>query len=100
MVLEFVVQAPNTNNQIFVDLETATEVDVNLLVEGDEIASSGFFHSLEIDFPQLNYRAIPIGADGDLITYSIQAVIFYDQGIGNPFTLVVQNEFATYLASS
>ncbi len=100
VVLEFVIQAPNTDNAIFTALEAATEVDVNLLVTGDQIGSSGFYNSLEIDFPQLNYRAVAIGADGDLITYSIQAVIFYDQGIGNPFTVTVRNSTAAYLVSS
>lgn len=100
VVFEFVVKAPSTNNVMFTRLEAATKMAATLTVTGDEIGSSGFDHLLKIEIPQLNYRAVPIGADGDQIIYSASTIVFYDNAEANPWKVTVNNQFASYLVSS
>jgi hypothetical protein len=100
VVFEFVVKAPSTSNVMFTRLEAATKMAATLTVTGDQIASTGYYHSLVIAIPQLNYRTVPIGADGDQVIYSVSTIVFYDQAEANPWKVTVQNQFAAYLASS
>ena len=100
MVFEFVVKAPSTNNQIFDRHEQSVTLQARLTVTGEQIASSGFYHQLVINVPQLRYRSVPVGADGDQVIYSVTTIVMYDQTEANPWTAQVQNQFSSYLTSS
>jgi hypothetical protein len=100
VVFEFVVKAPSTNNVIFDRHEQSTTLSANLTITGSQIATSGFYHLLTINVPQLRYRSVPIGADGDQIIYSVGTMVLYDDAEANPWTARVQNQFSSYLVSS
>lgn len=69
-----------------------------LTIDGASI-NAGYKHQLKIELPQLKYRAVPIQTDGDLITYSIQTVVFYDSGITAPYRVTVQTDQTSYLVT-
>jgi hypothetical protein len=98
VLLEWVVRA-SADNTIFTQLEGLVNLSAKITLTGAAIAGAAF-HSVVIDVPQVNYRAIPIGVDGDLITYSIQTVIRWDDDLQNPFQVTVTNEATEYLAAS
>lgn len=100
VVLEFVVKAPSTNNQIFDRLEQSITMGARLTITGEQIGSSGFYHLCEIYVPQLRYRSVPIGADGDQIIYSVSTIVMYDDTELNPWTARVRNQFSAYLVSA
>ncbi len=85
---------------IFDRHEQSITLSANLTVTGEQIASSGFYHLMTINIPQLRYRSVAIGADGDQIIYSVTTMVMYDDVEVNPFTLRVQNQFSAYLVSS
>lgn len=97
VVFEFVVKAPSAANVIFDRFEQSVTLGARLTITGEQIGSSGFFHLLEIYLPQLRYRAVPIGADGDQIIYSASTVVMYDDTEANPWTARVRNQFSAYL---
>jgi hypothetical protein len=98
VILEFVINA-TADNTLFTRLEGSIETAARLTVEGGAINAS-IDHELIISIPRLKYRAVPIGADGDIITYTVQTVVFYDDAIANPFEITVKNTDPTYLVSS
>lgn len=98
VLLEFVVRA-SSSNTIFTQLEGQVELAANITLTGSEI-SVGVDHEVFINVPRLRYRAIPIGADGDLVTYSVQTVVMYDDTLANPFEITVVNTTPSYLVSS
>lgn len=100
VVFEFVVKAPSTNNLVFDRLEQSLTAAARLTVTGEQIGTSGFFHTWLLYIPQLRYRSVPIGADGDQIIYSITTIVMYDQTEANPWTAEVRNQFSAYLVSS
>lgn len=97
VLLEFVVNATSTNFQT--RLEASTLMAARFTVTGP-IISGANRHSMVINIPRLKYRAIPFGTDGDQITYALSTVVFYDQGLANPFEITVVNTTAAYLVSS
>lgn len=101
VLVEFVARANATNGDEFIDrIEQQEDLTAVFELEGGEIASSGINHYLKIDIPRLNYRAIPIQVDGDVITFAISTIVFYDATMANPFEVTVRNEVAAYLVSS
>lgn len=98
-VLEWVVRA-SADNTIFTQMEGLVNLAAEITLTGAAIEGSSAFHQVKINVPQINYRAIPIGVDGDLITYSIQTVIRYDDALQNPWEVTVQNETDEYLVAS
>lgn len=99
VLLEFVVTASSTNHTYFTRLEANTDVYTKLVLEG-ALITGVIYHTLTIEIPHMKYRAIPIAADGDIITYAVQGVIFYDVEFANPLKVTVINDTAAYLASS
>lgn len=99
VVLEFVVMANATNHTFFDRLTSGSEVSANLAIVGDTISGANK-HSLIINIPRMRYRTVQIAADGDLVTWQMQGILFYDQATANPFTVTVKNDVATYLVSS
>lgn len=99
VALEFVVKAPSTNNVIFDRLEQSVTMAAQLTVTGEVISGSNY-HLLRLTFPQLRYRSVPIGADGDQVIYSVTTIVMYDDTEANPWTARVQNQFSSYLVSS
>ena len=98
VLLEWVVRA-SADNTIFTQLEGLVDLSATITLEGPAIAGAAS-HRVIINVPQLNYRAIPIGVDGDLITYSLTTVIKYDDTLMNPFEVIVVNEEPAYLVAS
>ncbi|HET9562681.1 MAG TPA: hypothetical protein VFP01_11275 [Propionibacteriaceae bacterium] len=98
VMLEWVVRA-SSSNTIFTQLEGLVDLSAQILLEGDEI-TPGVPHSVAINVPRLKYRAIPIGSDGDIVTYSVTTVVMYDDTLANPFELTVVNTDTGYLVSS
>jgi len=98
VLLEFVVNA-TSDNTLFTRLEGSVETSALLNIEGSAINAT-FNNELEISITRIKYKAVPIGTDGDQITYQVQTVVFYDSDISNPFKLTVVNSDAAYLASS
>lgn len=97
-LLEWVVRA-SADNTVFTQLEGLVNLAATITLTGAAIAGSAF-HQVIINVPQINYRAIPIGVDGDIITYSIQTVIRYDDTLANPWEVTVNNDTAAYLVAS
>jgi len=98
VLLEWVVRA-SADNTIFTQLEGLVNLSAQITLAGPAIAGAAS-HQVIINVPQLNYRAIPIGVDGDLITYSLTTVIKYDDTLMNPFEVIVVNEEPAYLIAS
>lgn len=97
-LLEFVVNL-GTDDTLLDRLEQGTELGATITCDGATISGANP-HRLKITIPRLKYRAVPIGTDGDRITMQVQAVIFYDSGLGDPFEIIVQNTTSAYLVSS
>jgi hypothetical protein len=98
VLFEFVTRADNL--QTFFDaMEDRTEIAATLEFEGGVISGANN-HKLTLDLPRLRYRAVPIGTDGDLITYQVQAVLLYDSTMLNPFEVTVVSDETGYLVSS
>ncbi len=98
VVLEFVVRADNSTT-LFTRLEGDTLLRMVMTFTGSVISGSNR-HKLVITVPRLKYRAVPIGTDGDLITYQVQTVVFYDGTDLNPFQVRVVNDVPAYLVSA
>lgn len=100
VVLEFVIRA-SADNTLFTRLDGSVETSATLTIDGAVISGANP-HRLKIEIPRLKYKAVPIGTDGDLITYQVQTVVFYDPspGLANPFRVTVNNTTAAYLVSS
>jgi hypothetical protein len=99
VLLEWVVRAgPDTT--IFDQLEQQIEVAALITLEGGEIGAGPERHSVVINVPRLRYRTVPIGADGDIVTYSLTTVILYDYGLQNPYEVTVVNDTPEYLVAS
>ena len=97
-LIEFVVRAtggPGGNHSLYTTLENSSEVKAILTIQGDLIGGAAY-HKLVITVPRLKYRAVQIAADGDVLTYQIQSVIFYDGLTSNPFSVQVVNTTAAY----
>jgi hypothetical protein len=99
VVFEFVITA-SADNTVFERLEGSVLLHALLTVTGRVIDAGPAAHGFVLDIPRLKYTAVPIGTDGDLITYSVQTIVFYDQGLENPWTATVVNKTPTYLAAS
>lgn len=97
VLLEFVANA--SVGTFHTRLEASTLLSLLMTITGDTI-SGGNTHALIINTPQLKYRAIAIGTDGDQITFAVSTVVFYDQGLANPWEVTVRNTTAAYLVSS
>lgn len=98
-MLEFQVAANATNGQYITRLEQQTNVGAVLRLQGDLISGANH-HSFEIDIPAMQYSAVPIAADGDLIVYNVTAMVFYDAALDNPFEITIVNVTPTYIVSS
>jgi len=98
VVLEWVVRA-SSDNTLFTRLQGSIETAAKITLTGSVINASAS-HKVVVNIPKLQYRAVPIGADGDVITYTVQAVMFYDATLENPFEVTVINTTPSYLASS
>jgi hypothetical protein len=98
IVLEWVVRA-SSDNTLFTRLEGSIETAALITLTGSAINGSAD-HQIIISIPKIKYRAVPIGSDGDVITYTVQAVLLYDVAIDNPFTVTVVNTTSAYLVSS
>lgn len=99
VVLEFQVSASPTNGAYLTRLEGQTNVAATLQLIGNLISGANY-HKVLINIPAMQYKAVPIAADGDLIVYNISAIVFYDVGIANPFQITVVNDVPVYLVSS
>jgi hypothetical protein len=98
VLLEWVVRA-SSDNTIFTQLEGLVNLSAKITLTGAAIAGSAF-HEVVIDVPAINYRAIPIGVDGDLITYSVQTVIRWSDDLQNPYEVSINNDTPEYLVAS
>lgn len=97
-MLEFTVRA-DENTTLFTRLEAQTLLEATMTFEGGTISGANK-HKLVITVPSMKYKAVPIAADGDLIIYNVQALIFFDGGIDNPFTVRVVSDETGYLVAS
>ncbi len=97
-VLEFTVRA-DQNTTLFTRLEAQTLLEATMTFEGGTISGANK-HKLVVTVPSLKYKAVPIATDGDLIVYNVQAILFYDGGIDNPFTVRVVSDETGYLVAS
>jgi len=99
VMLEWVIRA-SADNTIFTQLEQLVNLAATIPLTGAAITGSSAYHEVKINVPQINYRAIPIGVDGDLITYSLQTVIRWDDTLQNPWEVTIKNDTDQYLAAS
>jgi hypothetical protein len=99
VIFEAVLTADSTNHSLFATLLSQGTRSANLAITGSLISGANS-HALTINIPALVYKAIPIGADGDTVTFALQVVVFYDTAIANPFRVTVVNDTASYLVSS
>jgi hypothetical protein len=99
VILEFTVRA-SSSVQMFSDLENGVELAAQITLEGGEINTVPTVHSVAINVPRMRYRAIPVGSDGDIVTYSVQTAVMYDTTLANPFEVTVVNTTPAYLTSS
>lgn len=97
VLLEFVVRA-SRDNTLFTRLEGLVDLAAQITLTGADINTVDP-HQVKIEIPTMNYRAIAIGADGDVITYSVSTVIRYDDGLANPYQVTVDNDIPTYLTT-
>lgn len=97
VMLEFVVNASDTS--FHTRLEASTLLSAVLTTTGAVISGANA-HSWSVNVPQLKYKSVPIGTDGDQVIYTVTAVVFYDAGLANPFEITVVNTTPTYLVSS
>lgn len=97
-LLEWVIRA-SASNTLFTNLEGQVELAAQITLVGGEINPTDD-HQVLINVPRLVYKAIPIGADGDIITYSVSTVVLYDDTLANPWEVTVQNDQATYLVAA
>lgn len=98
VMLEWVVRA-SADNTVFTRLEGLVELAALITLTGADINGVDN-HKVVVNVPRLKYRAVPIGTDGDVITYSLTTVVFYDDTLANPFELTVVNDNATYLVAA
>ena len=98
ILLEFTVRA-SASNTLFTQLEGQVELAAQITLTGATINGTDD-NTVSINIPRLRYRAVPIGSDGDVITYSVQTVILYDDTLLNPFEITVVNETPAYLVAS
>lgn len=100
VMLEYVVKA-SSSNTLFTRLEGQVELAAMLTLTGADINTTGpDANQMVIDVPRTMYKAVAIGADGDIITYSVSTVIFYDDTLANPFQITVQNDTPAYLVAA
>lgn len=99
VMLEFVIRA-SSSVTLFTQLEGAVELAAQITLTGNDINAVPTANEVTINVPRLRYRAIPIGSDGDLVTYSVQTVVMYDDTLDNPFEVTVTDTQAAYLVSS
>lgn len=97
-LLEFVVNL-GTDDTLLDRLEQGTELSCVVTCDGATISGANP-HRWKLNVPRLKYRAVPIGVDGDRITMQVQAVLFFDSTLANPFEVTVQNTTTAYLVSS
>mgnify|MGYP006175265481 CR=1 FL=1 len=83
---------------IFDNLEQQIALAAQITLTGPTINGTDS-HQVVINVPNLMYTAIPIGSDGDIITYSLSTVIFYDDTLANPWEVTVVNDQADYLTT-
>jgi hypothetical protein len=99
IMLEFQIASSATSSQHIERLMDQDNVGAVLTLQGDLI-SGAYYHRFSVNIPSLQYSAIPIAADGDLIVYNVTALVFYDEGLDNPFEITIVNETSAYLVSS
>jgi hypothetical protein len=98
VLAEFTIKAARSATW-FDRLRSNTRLVADITVEGPTISGANR-HSITLTMPEMIYRAVAIGADGDLITYAVNGVIMYNQTLGNPWTATVVNRTSAYLVSS
>lgn len=94
-MLEWVVRA-SASNTVFTRLEGQVELAAKITLTGAAINGTDN-NSMIIDVPRLMYRAVPIGSDGDIITYALSTVLFQDDTLVNPWQVTVLNNTPAYL---
>lgn len=97
-LLEWVVRA-GSSVTIFQNLEQQVELAALITLSGADINGVDA-NQVILNVPRLTYRAIPIGSDGDIITYALSTVIFYDDTLVNPWEATVINDTASYLTAA
>lgn len=98
VLVEWVIKA-SRDTSLFTRLEGLVEMTANITLIG-AMVNDVDFHQIEINIPRTIYKAIPIGADGDVVTFSVSTVIFWDDTLANPYEITVQNDIPAYLASA
>ncbi len=98
MLFEFVARA-KSNSQIVARLDNQDDLKVLMTITGDVISGANN-HKVIINIPRLQYRATPINVNGDVITFAVSTVVFYDATLDNPWEATVVNDVPTYLVSS
>lgn len=100
VMFEFVARA-SSDNTYFTRLDGSIETSALLTIDGATISGVNA-HRLRLNLPRMKYKAVPIGTDGDLITFQVQAVVFMDPtpGLDNPWEATVINTTSAYLVSS
>lgn len=98
VLLEFTVRA-SADNTYFSWLEGQTELAALITLTGTNISGAND-NQVIIDVPRLRFRTVPIGSDGDIVTYSVTTVVMYDDTMANPFEITVINETPAYLVAS
>jgi hypothetical protein len=97
-LVEFVVRADNTTT-LLDRLEARTEVTATMTFVGATISGANA-HKLIVRIPRVRYKAVPIAADGDLITYQVQGLLLYDATLANPYQITVVSDQTGLLVSS
>jgi len=97
VMLEFVVNASSTTFHTRLEASALTSA---VLTTTGAVISGANAHLWRVNVPQVKYKSVPIGTDGDQVIYTVTAVIFYDQGLANPFEVTVVNTTPSYLVSS
>jgi hypothetical protein len=98
VMLEWVVRA-SSDNTVFTRLEGMVELSAQITLTGAQIGIGPADHTVIVNVPQLKYRAVPIGSDGDVVIFSISTAVMYDDTLANPYEVTVINDQATYLTT-
>ncbi|CAN5608194.1 hypothetical protein BH24ACT15_BH24ACT15_34870 [soil metagenome] len=97
-MLEWVVRA-GSGVTLFENLEQQVELAAKVTLTGTDINATDA-NQVIVNVPRLMYRAVPIGSDGDIITYALSTVVFYDDTLANPWEVTVTNDVAEYLTAA
>lgn len=98
VLLEWVIRA-SSDNTVFTRLEGMVELSAVITLTGSLINGVDR-HQVVINVPRFKYRAVPIGADGDVVIFSVSTAVMYSDLLANPFEITIQNDQATYLVAA